>query len=427
MFVIAFTCTPVITGAQVNRVNKLFIAPSINNSNPYVGQEILLTYTLYFKEVAPKISNETAPLLRGVWTKENVPERYIKSSQTSVQGELFRYAVVKQLKLVPLQSGKITVSGYSILCNLPPDQGAAGNIETPEKRLRITAPDVVLSVRALPEPVPTGFSGAVGTFQLELSADKTNLRAGDPLSLKLLLTGTGSLLTLKLPDLHLPESFRQNPPEITTTLQTNSVPSAGTITATVLAWPQSGGDYQIPSLRMVTFNPERKQYSTLVSNPIAITVATAAQGTKINIQPRATVTEKSNFISPLLIVAGIALLFVMTRAATLLIRRKQMDSEKSKVQAGSDTSAANLKQELFVELEKAGIHSPGGLTRVELKKALQEIVLPENVQLELPAVLDSLDRILYSPTGKKDAKTPDSITAKVNSLLQALNAITSAR
>ena len=427
ILVIAFTAVPAIAGAAVNRTGKLFIGATINNSLPYIGQEVFLTYTLYFKEVAPKISNETAPLLKGVWTKETVPERFIKSSPTSIQGELFRYAVVKQFKLVPLQSGKITVSGYSILCSLPQDHDASGGQERAETHERITAPDVVLSVRALPEPVPAGFAGAIGTFRQEFAADKLKLKVGEPLSLKLVLTGTGSLLTLKQPDIHLPESFRQNPPEIISSLSANSVPSTGTITATITAWPQSAGEYEIASLRTVTFNPETRQYSTLFSKPISITVAPASEGITNKTAPRSSVPEKKPLISPLLIVTAVALLFLMARATTILIRRKQMNPEKAKGQTGSDTSPASLKLELFLLLENAGIKSPGGLTRVELKNALLKLGLPDDVQAELPAVLDSLDRILYCPTGKKDAATPDSITERVNSLRQALSSISGSR
>ena len=116
----------------------------------------------------------------------------------------------------------------------------------------------------------------------------------------------------------------------------------------------------------------------------------------------------------------------MTRATTILVRRKQMEQKKAKGQTGSDTSPASLKHELFLLLEKAGIKRPGGLTRVELKNALLKLGLPNDVQAELPAVLDSLDRILYSPTGKKDAATPDSITERVNSLRQALSTFSGA-
>ncbi len=427
MLVIACTCAPSIVGAQVDRGNKPFLTASINNSLPYVGQEILLTYTLYFKDAAPKISNETAPLLRGLWAKETAPERYIKSTQTSVHGEPFRNAVVKQFRLMPLQCGKITVSGYSFLCNLPEEKTASGGQERAETRLRITAPDVIISARALPEPVPAEFTGAVGTFQLELSSDKQSIRAGEPLSLKLMLSGTGNLLTLKLPDITLPASFRQNPPEITTTLKTNSLPTSGTISASIVAWPQSGGEYKIPALRMAAFNPETKQFSTLFSKALSITVATSQGTSTSGVEPPITVTEKSGVQSPLLIVTAIALLFLIIRAAAIMAKRKQLNHAKSKVQADTDTSAANLKQKLFGWLEKAGINSPGGLTRVELKNALQNIGLSDEIQSELPAVLDSLDKILYSPTGKKEARTPDSITAKVNTLLQTLRAISASR
>ena len=61
---------------------------------------------------------------------------------------------------------------------------------------------------------------------------------------------------------------------------------------------------------------------------------------------------------------------------------------------------------------------------MELNNAMQDIGLPDDVQSALPAVIDSLDRILYSPTDKKEDRTPDTITAKVNTLLHALRAST---
>ena len=90
------------------------------------------------------------------------------------------------------------------------------------------------------------------------------------------------------------------------------------------------------------------------------------------------------------------------------------------MQTESGRSAASLKQQLFVELENSGIKSPGGLTRVELNHALHEIGIPDNVQLEFTALLDTLDKILYTPAGAKQGTTSDSIAAKVNTLSIAL-------
>ena len=421
---IAFLASPALAGEARNRENKIFLASSINNSHPYVGQETVLTYTLYFKETAPKISNETIPLLRGVWAKETPPERYIQSIPALFQGGIFRSAVIKQFRLVPLQSGEITVAGYSIVCTQPQEQIPDGAKDVSDTRLRITAPQVIISAQALPEPVPEGFAGAIGTFQLNLLANKKSIKAGEPLILKLLLSGTGSLLTLKLPDLHLPASFRQNPPEITTTLKANALPTTGSITATTVAWPPSVGDYQLPSVQSVVFNPETKQFDTIFTKPLTITVTPAAQRTTSSgVLPPTVVPEQETTFSIQLIIAAIALLlasaFVVIRKQTNTAKKTQLHG-KEKMQTESGRSAASLKQQLFVELENSGIKSPGGLTRVELNHALHEIGIPDNVQLEFTALLDTLDKILYTPAGAKQGTTSDSIAAKVNTLSIAL-------
>jgi hypothetical protein len=425
MLMITSLCFPAIAGASGNRENKLFLTSSISNNLPYVGQEILLTYTLYFNDVAPKITNETPLSLREVWTKETLPERYIKSIPTSFQGKPFRSAIVKQFRLVPLQSGKITVSGYSILFTLPQEPTAEGEKELSDTRVRITAPDVILSAQAIPEPVPEGFSGAVGTFQLDLLSNKQILKAGEPLSLKLELTGTGSLHTLKLPDLRLPASFRQNPPEIATTLKTNSVPASGSITAAIISWPQSEGNYQIPVVSTVIFNPDTKQFKTLFTKSLHITVTPALQGTiKSKVSPLIA-TEQKNNLPPQLIATAIALLLLISGAALFLIKKHTAPTKSQHEgtvvrQTDLSTSAVNLKQLLFASLKKAGIKNPGGLTRMELKTALQDIGISDDIQSELTVMLDTLDKILYSPIRDKEAKAPELIVEKVNALSKAL-------
>ena len=57
---------------------------------------------------------------------------------------------------------------------------------------------------------------------------------------------------------------------------------------------------------------------------------------------------------------------------------------------------------------------------MELQNALREINLPDNTRSELPEVLDSLDKILYSHSEAKESRIPDRIKAKVNALLRSL-------
>jgi hypothetical protein len=425
LLIIAALCTPAFAGAAEIRDNQPFLSSSINNNHPFAGQEVLLTYRLYFRDAAPKISDETGPSLPGLWSRERSLERFIKSAPENVQGKPFRSAVVKQFKLVPIQSGTITISGYSMLCVLPQENIGTDGKELPETRLRITAPALTISARALPEPVPEKLSGAVGTFSLNLIADKQTLKIGEPLSLKLILTGTGSLLTLELPILQLPDSFRHNPPERTTTLTSESETTSGTITSTMVAWPQAEGNFHIPAAALAVFNPETKQFSTLYTKPLTITVAPAAREATVSTEePLHRATEQTGSVRPLFI--AIALLVVMTGAAMLLVRKKRLTDAKN-VQAEQTTippesrkAARIMKEQLFSLLEEAGIKSPGGMTRIELNDAMQAFNIPDETRSELTTALDSLDKILYSPSGGKESRIPDRIAAKFHDLLHAL-------
>jgi len=425
--VIAYLCAPAIAGASGN-MDKPFLISSISSTSPYVGQEILLTYTLYFKKVAPKISSETNPSLQGLWAKESVPDHFIKSIPTAIQGESFRSAIVKQFRLVPIQSGTFTVSGYNMQCVLPQQQVTANGNELPDTRIKITAPAIIISARALPEPVPEGFSGAVGDFSLTVLTDKQNFRIGEPLSVKLTLMGTGSLMTLELPALHLPESFRQNPPDRTTTLNKESSLSSGSITSTIIAWPQLEGDFNIPSLSLVVFNPETGQYSTLLSNPLAITVSGTMQGAMTNEkEPSDTTRGTKRGFSLLPTTTAIIIVLLLFGIAIVIVRKKQLqkrawaqlDPEEA-VKPYSSNSAGKMKQQLFTVLEETGIKSPGGLTRRELKQALLEIAITDETRKEIPTVLDALDMIIYCPAGKKEAEIPESVPARVHVLLNEL-------
>lgn len=423
---------PAPAGAYVESGKLPFLVSSISGGLPrtYVGQELILTYMLYFKDTAPQISDEVRPSLQGLWAKETEPERYIRSVPVTIRGEQFRSAVVKQFRLVPIQSGRLTVTGYSMTCAMA--RVAADGSELPDTRSRITAPAVTIPVIALPEPVPGAYSGAVGSFSMELLADRRKLRAGEALSLKIILSGTGSLLTLELPSLHLPESFRSSPPEITANLKNVPGPSSGTLTATIQAWPQSGGDFLIPPVSMVVFNPSTGSFSTILSKPLTITVEPAVTGTGTGTrEPEHSAADPEEkhqkSLSLPLAAAALALILLLAGGASFIrggIKRKTSQKtgpdDAEKLLPGSGVSAGNLKQQLFSFLEEAGIKSPGAMTRRELHEALMGIEASDEVRRELPEVLDALDRIMYSTTGEKEARTPELIAEKVSALMKAL-------
>ena len=422
LLLLAACCSPAVTDASEKQGNSLFITSSASNIHPFVGQEIVLTYTLCFKDVAPKILNETNPSFTGLWAKESYPERFIKSIPKRVGGELFRSAVVKQFRVVPLQSGAFTIAGYNMQCLLPQEQIAASIKGLPETPVRIAAPPVALFAIALPEPVPENFSGGIGSFSLDLITDYRKIRVGEAVSLKLIVTGKGSLHTLQLPGLTLPESFRQNLPERRR--------GSDSLIVTTRVWPQSQGTFQIPALRTAVFNPETKRFSTLFSQPVTITVDAPLQGGAAEEAQPPAGDVKNNLLRA--VTGGIvALLLLLCIVAFVLKRRKGRQGARAATTAEGQpekrASAGEMKQQLFALLETAGMSNPGALTRRELEGALQKLNIPTESRSELLALLDSLDKILYSPSMNMGTPIPESVVAKVNALRALLKKVEPSR
>ena len=140
-----------------------------------------------------------------------------------------------------------------------------------------------------------------------------------------------------------------------------------------------------------------------------------------------TSTENKNTPAPFFATVAIALLLLTSIVALLLVRKKRLADEKKTATNGTDNdqpdnkiSARTIKQQLLSLLEEAGIKSPGGMTRMELLNELQKINIPDETRSDLPVVLDSLDKILYSSAEEKEGRIPDRIAVKVKALLNAL-------
>ncbi|GEM_PF-270344 len=399
-----------------------FLTTVTSNAEPYAGQELLLTYTLYFKGDAPKIVQERAPALQGLWAKERAPERLIKSTQKTIHGQSFRSAMVKQFTIVPLQSGTVTISGYTMQCTLPASNGVTS----------ITAPAIAIKVRPLPAAAPEGFSGAVGTFTLELMPDKQALSVGEPITLQLKLSGIGSLQTLQLPSLLLPDDFRQNPAELRLQLNHASPLSSGTLTSTIVAWPQVAGSVQIPAISLIVFNPETAVFTTLRTKPFTITVnrVPAQSPTQEILQSREQQKNNNGMFSSVwwIILIGVLVLLIIV---AFVLRRKQRPKHTANQRSAADVTqtsitsaekAKAMKQQIFGAIAEKGIQKPEALTRNELLATLQQLNLPAEVIANIAAMLNQLNHLLYHPSAQQNAQTNEIIELeqKIQALLKVV-------
>ena len=133
-----------------------------------------------------------------------------------------------------------------------------------------------LVVRPLPESGrPPNFVNAVGAgFSIDVQASRTVVSAGDPIELTVSIRGDGELEGLSLPPLlgegGLPAALFSVP---STAAVGNVDPDTNTKAFTVTARVLSTEVREIPPIDFAYFDPDRGEYVTVSSRPVALSVA----------------------------------------------------------------------------------------------------------------------------------------------------------
>ncbi|MCM8796515.1 MAG: BatD family protein [Candidatus Omnitrophica bacterium] len=131
--------------------------------------------------------------------------------------------------------------------------------------LELKSAEFPITVLPLPEEgKPEGFDGALGDFQLNVTATPLEVKAGDPITLKMTIRGEGNFDSVKSPKLQSKDGFKVYDPQVKQN-------ESEKIFEQVII-PESEKITHIPQISFSFFNTESGQYETLTHQPIPITV-----------------------------------------------------------------------------------------------------------------------------------------------------------
>lgn len=416
--------------AQTASRDSLFIEAAVDTHNPYVGQEVLLTYTLFFKNIAPRISDTGKAEHPGLWAQEVTPEGYIRSTPVIRNGEEYRKAVIKQFRLVPIQAGTLAIANYQLRCFLP----QSGNLtldNKPETERILVAPRAVIEAKPLPKPAPEGFSGAVGDFTISLATDRYHVHAGEPMTIFVKIGGKGNLKTFPPVVLDVPEGFRQQELAVPTVIQEDADRSEEAVTSKIILTPERMGTFTFNPVKLQAFNPLKKRYETVSSGEITVIVMPAALLPK-SAQPDSlpsTTPEATKWIPPVVMISmagGVAILiFVLyiigARQKKLEMGKKGAEASESAAPASTaPESAEGLRRRIYEALKTVGIPNPSGLTSLQLKKALNVRNIKPECSEALLELLKKIDRAVFTP-GNTSGESLEKLNRSTNEVIEALS------
>jgi oxygen tolerance protein BatD len=143
---------------------------------------------------------------------------------------------------------------------------------TEPKSVALSVPMQDMQVLPLPkENLPANFNGAVGKYVMTFSAGPTNVAAGDPITVKIQVSGQGQLDALTLPDQPAWHDFKTYSATAHTEAR-DPFGLQGTKFFEQVVVPQNSDIKTLPSPSFSYFDPDQKKYYTITQPAVPLVV-----------------------------------------------------------------------------------------------------------------------------------------------------------
>ena len=262
---------PTYDPAGKNDADAIFAKISINKTNPYKGEQVILTYKIYTRLDFSLTSGFHAPEKKGFWSENLLlDQKYIKPQQETINGkryisyELGREALYAQedgsLKIdvmdLPIQavfytSQPINIGFFTIQASRPDPQ-----------QITLKTNPLNVKVKQLPGGAPQCFDGAVGSFDISGGVDKDKTRVNEAITYSITIKGQGNLTLIDNPSVNFPNIFEAYDPDVEDKISRTANGISGSRTFKWVLIPRSEGFYEIPEFQFSYFDPSTGKYET---------------------------------------------------------------------------------------------------------------------------------------------------------------------
>jgi len=448
---------------------SLYLVASISKPSPYENEAVLVTYTLYF---SPQVYiNNFVPVdnpsYNNFWSQD-IPINEYETRKTTYKNELFNAVDLKQVVLYPQKSGELPIEPFSLELYVQIPTGRRDFFGDPIMRSAtkvVSAGSSVLNVKALPSADrPQNFSGAVGSFNFETTANKTTLDANESLQIEVKVSGAGNLKLLKLPELNLPSSLEQYEPEFNDEVTVSAAGMKGAVSQTYTVVPRYVGNYPVNTLNFTYFDPEKERYVSLSSAPLSISVENGpVRSTSSTSTPSEAVTNTPSTLSVqnafvsnaftstfepidsqawagnlvhLALVLSFILIALIIGLSARLYQKARLNASGSLKKSyqkrlklllrETEEAASKGQNEWFYEsLSKTLDHalslvikeSIRGSSEPQIKRMLEPIALEHSTVQEIADLINKVNLIRYSPASSSDVKAD---LERLNKLIQLI-------
>lgn len=281
--------------SQIGSADDVFIKAIISKTNPFQGEQIILTYKVFTTVPISQISIDKMSSFSGFWSNDLLENNQKLNQYNEVyNGKEYVVADLKKIALFPQKTGELVLDPMEIKCIAQVRKEGTRKSRDPffdsffddpffnnmyqNVELNVKSNAIKLNVRPLPlETRPLDFGGAVGTFRLTSSIDKTELKANEAVNLKYTITGKGNIELIDQFDLNFPPDIEAYDPKVNNNIKISSSGVAGSRTFEYLLIPRSAGTFTIKPYNFTYFDLTSKTFKTITTPEYTLTVAKGSE------------------------------------------------------------------------------------------------------------------------------------------------------
>ncbi len=262
--------------------DDVFVRAVLNKSSPMQGEQVVITYKLYFRIniASPEFTSE--PSFKGFWVNDLLKDRQnLPQYQEAYRGQNYHVAELKKLALFPQRSGDYTIDPLEV--NVQAQVRAKTQTRSRDPffdsffndpffnryqtvELPLTSNALSITVKPLPTTnKPADYSGAVGKFNISSEIDKSELKTNEAINLKFTVSGTGNVELVDRINVNFPPDFEVYDPKVTKSMSYLASGVSGRKVFEYLIIPRAAGDFTIDPVTFTYFDLAKDSYVSLTT------------------------------------------------------------------------------------------------------------------------------------------------------------------
>jgi hypothetical protein len=251
--------------------SDLFLRASLDRDEVYVGEQTTLSLYIYSRVDLSSVDAVTMPKLEGFWSEDVESPTQLSGEQKVVNGVPYRAYLLRRRALFPVKPGTLTITAAE--ADITTGFLFAGH------RVHRVSNALKVKVKPLPPGGPANMANAnVGSWQLSMDVSPTRVELGQPITVRVILEGTGNVKNVTPPKLTAPPALKVYDPTTTDRLTPNKNRIQGRRVQEYLVMPQRTGTFTLPGLEFPFFDPRRREYDVTRTDPVTVTVEAGAGG-----------------------------------------------------------------------------------------------------------------------------------------------------